>query len=108
MGNREPKCVAEGTKYKTVCKSNTADPVWNESVVIPNVLYLDTKLVVTVFNKRAMGRDQCLGKVEVPLGSPSLMRDGPPEDMVLTLKDAEQRLDMVIGGELLLRLQFKA
>lgn len=37
-------------------KTGTANPVWNESVTIPQVENLDAKLVVTVCNKRAMGR----------------------------------------------------
>ncbi|CAN0023134.1 unnamed protein product, partial [Choristocarpus tenellus] len=88
-GSRPKKGMAEGTKYKTVCKTGTADPVWNEAVTIPNVAQLDAKLVVTVCNKRAMGRDQCLGKIEVPLSGENLRRSGPPPDIVMALQDAE-------------------
>lgn len=37
-------------------QTGTANPVWNERVTIPQVEHLDAKLVVTVCNKRAMGR----------------------------------------------------
>lgn len=40
----------------TNTQTGTANPVWNEKVTIPQVEHLDAKLVVTVCNKRAMGR----------------------------------------------------
>lgn len=39
-----------------IVQTGTANPVWNEGVTIPQVEHLDAKLVVTVCNKRAMGR----------------------------------------------------
>lgn len=44
------------TGRATMTQTGTANPVWNEKVTIPQVEHLDAKLVVTVCNKRAMGR----------------------------------------------------
>eukprot|EP00752_Nemacystus_decipiens_P012470 g11044.t1 len=94
-GSRPKQGAAENTKYKTVCKTGTANPVWNEGVTIPHVEHLDAKLVVTVCNKRAMGRDQCLGKIEVPLSSVKGMAE--PKDMVLALSAAEGAMEPAVG-----------
>ncbi|CAM9463836.1 unnamed protein product [Scytosiphon promiscuus] len=94
-GTRSKQGAAENTKYKTVCKTGTANPVWNEGVTIPQVEHLDAKLVVTVCNKRAMGRDQCLGKIEVPLSSVKGAVD--PKDMVLALTPAEGSTEPACG-----------
>eukprot|EP00903_Cladosiphon_okamuranus_P018659 g17174.t1 len=94
-GSRQKQGAAENTKYKTVCKTGTANPVWNEGVTIPQVEHLDAKLVVTVCNKRAMGRDQCLGKIEVPLSSVKGMAE--PKDMLLALSEAEGSMEAARG-----------
>ncbi|CAN0245066.1 unnamed protein product [Pylaiella littoralis] len=94
-GSRQKQGAAENTKYKTVCKTGTANPVWNEGVTIPQVEHLDAKLVVTVCNKRAMGRDQCLGKIEVPLSS--VKGAVEPKDMVIGLSAADGATEPACG-----------
>ncbi|CAM9908564.1 unnamed protein product [Ectocarpus fasciculatus] len=94
-GTRVKQGAAENTKYKTVCKTGTANPVWNEGVTIPQVEHLDAKLVVTVCNKRAMGRDQCLGKIEVPLSSVKGAME--PRDMVMSLATADGATEPACG-----------
>ncbi|CAM9796158.1 unnamed protein product [Ascophyllum nodosum] len=94
-GSRAKDGAAENTKYKTVCKTGTANPVWNEGVTIPNVMNLDAKLVVTLCNKRAMGRDQCLGKIEVPLSR--VKGKEFPLDLVMGLSPADDATDSPHG-----------
>mmetsp|Transcript_5540 Transcript_5540/g.8913 ORF Transcript_5540/g.8913 Transcript_5540/m.8913 type:complete len:374 (+) Transcript_5540:122-1243(+) len=62
-----PARGVEKVNFKTACKHHTTAPVWNEMVKMDGCVSKDSTLLVTVMNKQAVGLDDFIGSVAVPL-----------------------------------------
>jgi len=93
----------EHINFKTTCKHKTLNPVWNEPVAMDGIVSLDSTLLVTVKNKQAVGQDDFIGCVKIPL---SQIGDSS-QDAWYTLTDPENLNTKGVQGELHLSLNLQ-
>lgn len=102
QGGRSKEGV-EGIIFKTKTQRATNTPLFNENFVLKPVTSLEAELVVSLVNKKAIGADQTICDVKIPLGKVTPGANADVQDLQLSGKDTGAP-----AGMLHIELQLKA
>ena len=86
QGGRSKEGV-EGIIFKTKTQRATNTPLFNENFVLKPVTSLEAELVVSLVNKKAIGADQTICDVKIPLGKVTPGANVDVQDLQLSGKD---------------------